>query len=123
MKKLLATFFSLGLVLSVNAADYTTTPTTSIFNATQTTTTTTQFPQDISATPADKQLNMKIRDNVSAGYLWNSYETIRLNTTDGNVTIDGTVDSLQDQQKLVDGVRKIDGVKNVTTNLNFTNAK
>lgn len=228
MKKLLAAIFSLGLIVSANAADFSTTPNTSIFNATTTpatatdqailedirgqvssgwftkgydrvsfqvnngavllqgsvptaddkvklerairgidgvrsltsqisvqngaapatttnktfnlntngssinsnrlmnttnTLTATQFPQDISATPADKLLNAKIRDNVSVGYLWNSYEDVRLNTSNGTVTLEGTVDSIDDQETLLDAIRNIDGVRNVTSKLNFTDSE
>ena len=76
-----------------------------------------KFAKDLFATPADEQLNKKIRDNVSRGWLWDSYQDVRLNTTNGAVSIEGTVDSLNDQQKLIDEIQKVEGVKSVKSNL------
>lgn len=79
------------------------------------------FAQDTFATPADEQLNKKIRDNVSIGWLWNSYKDTALNTNNGVVTIVGVVDSPSDQQKLVTELQKIEGVKAVKSNLRIKN--
>lgn len=79
------------------------------------------FSQDTFATPADEQLNKKIRDNVSIGWLWNSYKDTALNTNNGVVTIVGVVDSPSDQQKLVTELQKIEGVKAVKSNLRIKN--
>jgi osmotically-inducible protein OsmY len=79
------------------------------------------FPQDTAASPADDQLNKKIRDNVSRGWLWNSYKEVRLNTNNGNVSLEGTVKSPSDQQKLVDEVQKVEGVRAVKSNLHIKN--
>jgi osmotically-inducible protein OsmY len=76
-----------------------------------------QFPQDTYGTSADDQLNKKIRDHVSKGWLWNSYKEVTLNTSNGTVTLEGSVDSLSDQQKLMTEIQKIDGVKSVKSNL------
>lgn len=81
-----------------------------------------QFSQDKAATSADDQLNKKIRDNVSRGWLWNSYTDVFLNTANGTVTIEGTVDSMKDQQKLVNEIQKVDGVRNVRSNLTIKNS-
>ncbi len=54
---------------------------------------------------------------MSRGWLWDSYKDIRLNTTNGVVSIEGTVDSLNDQQKLIDEIQKVEGVKSVKSNL------
>lgn len=78
------------------------------------------FPQDTFKTPADQQLNFKIRDNVSTGYLWTSYKDVKLNTSNGAVVLEGTVDSPKDQDKLLDAIRSIDGVNAVTSQLTFT---
>lgn len=80
-----------------------------------------KFPQDTFKSPADQQLNMKIRDNVSDGFLWTSYKNVKLNTSNGTVTLEGTVDSIKDQQKLMDKIRGIDGVNAVVSNLTITN--
>jgi osmotically-inducible protein OsmY len=76
-----------------------------------------QYPQDIYATSADEQLNKKIRDNTSRGWLWNSYKNVVLNTSNGVVTLEGNVDSESDKQKLVNEIQKIEGVKSVKDSL------
>jgi osmotically-inducible protein OsmY len=80
-----------------------------------------QYPQDIYATSADEQLNKKIRDNTSRGWLWNSYKNVVLNTSNGVVTLEGNVDSASDKQKLVNEIQKIEGVKAVKDSLRVRN--
>lgn len=80
-----------------------------------------EFPKDRYATSSDDQLNKKIRDNVSRGWLWDSYKDVSLNTSNGVVTLEGTVDSVKDEQKLINEVQKIDGVRSVRSNLTIKN--
>jgi osmotically-inducible protein OsmY len=80
-----------------------------------------EFKQDTYATSEDDQLNKKIRDTTSRGWLWNSYQGVILNTTNGDVTLEGTVESNKDQQKLMKEIQKIDGVKTVKSNLRIKN--
>lgn len=80
-----------------------------------------QFPQDTYATPADEELNKKIRDSVSRGWLWNSYKDVTLQTSNGIVTLAGTVKNQDDQQKLVSEILKVEGVKSVKSNLTYKN--
>lgn len=75
------------------------------------------FPQDTYSSSQDEQLNMKIRDNVSTGWLWNSYTNISLNTTNGVVVLRGKVDDMKDQQTLMNEIQKIPGVKEVKSEL------
>jgi osmotically-inducible protein OsmY len=75
------------------------------------------FAQDTYATAADDQLNQKIRDKVSRGILWDSYKEVVLNTSNGTVTLEGFIDTVGDQQKLMTELQKIDGVKIVKSNL------
>lgn len=75
------------------------------------------YPQDTYSSPKDEQLNMKIRDNVSTGWLWNSYTNVSLNTTDGVVVLRGQVDDMKDQQTLMNEIQKIPGVKEVKSEL------
>ncbi len=77
--------------------------------------------QDRAASSADDQLNKKIRDNISGGWLWDSYKEISLNTNNGVVTLEGTVDSPSDQQKLLNEIQKVDGVRMVRSNLRINN--
>lgn len=80
-----------------------------------------KFSQDRAMSPADEQLNKKIRENISSGWLWTSYKDIGLNTSNGVVTLEGSVDSLKDQQKLINEIQKIDGVRSVKSNLRIQN--
>ena len=74
-----------------------------------------KYPQDRFASDADREINNKIRDKIS-GWFTNEYKNIALNTSNGNVSISGYVDSLDAQKKLTDEVRKIEGVKAVSNN-------
>jgi osmotically-inducible protein OsmY len=80
-----------------------------------------QFAQDSYASSADDQLNKKIRDNVSRGWLWNNYKEVSLNTSNGVVTLEGVVNNVSDQQKLMNEIQKIEGVKLVKSNLRIKN--
>lgn len=76
-----------------------------------------KYPQDTFGTSADEQLNKKIRDNVSNGWLWDSYKGVFLNTNNGTVTLEGNVKDERDQQKLMSEIQKVSGVKSVKSNL------
>lgn len=75
------------------------------------------FPQDRATTPFDNELNKKIRDKVSSGWLWNNHKGVTLNTNNGIVTLDGSIANRDEEKKLVDKISKIDGVKSVNSNL------
>ncbi|MCE5318928.1 MAG: BON domain-containing protein [Parachlamydia sp.] len=79
------------------------------------------YTQDTYATPADDQLNKKIRDKTSRGWLWNSYKEVILNTNNGSVTLTGMVDSAKDQQKLLKEIQKVEGVRSVQSRLTIKN--
>lgn len=75
-----------------------------------------RYAQDTYSSKADQQLNFKIRDKIS-GILWDSYKDVSLNTKDGTVVLEGRVESLKDQQELMNKIQKIEGVKSVKSNL------
>lgn len=79
------------------------------------------FSQDTFATSADEQLNKKIRDDVSRGWLWNDYEDVYLNTANGVVTLNGEVDDRDDETTLLKEIQKVEGVKSVKSNLRIDN--
>lgn len=81
-----------------------------------------EFTQDTYSLNTDDQLNKKIRDKVSRGWLWDSYKTVTLNTTNGVVTLEGNVSSLSDQQKLMTEIQKVEGVKQVKSDLKINDA-
>ncbi len=80
-----------------------------------------EFPQDRFATQKDDQLNRKIRDNISKGWLWDSHKDITLQTSNGIVTVLGNIDDAKAEEKLIGEIKKIEGVKSVISNLRIQN--
>lgn len=76
-----------------------------------------KFNQDTYSNQADEQLNNKIRDSISSGIIWDSYNNISLNTINGNVVLEGSIKNDKDQQTLMNKIQKIEGVKSVKSNL------
>lgn len=76
-----------------------------------------EFSQDTYKTPQDEQLNKKIREKVSEGWIRDSYKNVSLNTDNGLVTLEGSIKNMEDQNKLVNEIQKINGVKSVKANL------
>ncbi len=72
--------------------------------------------KDSYASPADQQLNMKIRDKIT-GWFWDSYPNVSLDTANGIVVLEGFVETPKDQQNLMTELRKIEGVKSIKSNL------
>ena len=75
-----------------------------------------QNTKDSYASPADQQLNMKIRDKIT-GWFWDSYPNVSLDTASGIVVLEGFVETPKDQQDLMTELRKIEGVKTIKSNL------
>lgn len=75
------------------------------------------FAKDIFSSPADEQLNKKIRDQISRGWNWDRYKSITLKTSNGIVILAGRVGTLDDRKKLANEIQNIEGVKVVTNNL------
>lgn len=71
-----------------------------------------KYPQDYAATESDRALNAKIRDKLS-GWFTNDYEGLSIRTTNGVVTITGTVDKVDDIQKINDKLKDINGITSV----------
>jgi hypothetical protein len=75
------------------------------------------YSQDYAATDQDKQLNTIVRDKLSSKFS-NSYDkTIVIKTSNGVVTVTGTVDKFEDIQKIGDLIKGIAGVKKVDNQL------
>lgn len=79
------------------------------------------FPQDRSASPADDQLNQRIRDKISRGWLWNNFTEISLNTSNGVVTLNGRLNNKDEERTLITDIQNIPGVRSVRSNLNINN--
>jgi len=75
------------------------------------------YPQDSAANYKDRQLNAKIRDELSSGWFSKGNETLVITTTNGVVVISGTVDKVEDMQKLNDQIKDMEGVRSVNSQL------
>ncbi|MGK5594467.1 MAG: BON domain-containing protein [Parachlamydiaceae bacterium] len=71
------------------------------------------YAQDIGTTDGDRQLNKKIREALGKGWFIDKYENIKLNTSNGVVTIQGFVATYDDHRKLNEEIRKMEGVRAV----------
>lgn len=80
-----------------------------------------EFPQDRYASPEDMRLNKAIRDEISRGWLWDSYKDISLNTVNGIVNVEGTVNNAKDEEKIIKKIQKIEGVRSVNSHLQVKN--
>ena len=72
-------------------------------------------PRDISTSNADKELNSKIREAGKKEGLWEKYPDVRLETSDGIVTLKGKTTA--DSQKLINSIQGMKGVKSVQSHL------
>lgn len=76
-----------------------------------------KYPKDRAATPADRDLQAKVRDKISGGWFGKENETIVLVTENGIVTISGTVDRVEDIDNYNKKIKEVDGVKEIRNNL------
>jgi len=83
--------------------------------------TATKYSKDFAATDSDKQINEKIRDKLSGGWFNKGYDNLVIRTTNGIVTVSGTVNKFDDIQKVSDEIKKVDGVKSVNNQLTVRN--
>lgn len=80
----------------------------------------TKFPNDKAMSDSDRVLNAQIRDKLD-GWFTREYLMIVLNTSNGVVTVSGTVDNYDDIQKITKAIQETNGVKNVTNRLTEKN--
>lgn len=73
-----------------------------------------KYPQDSAANAQDRQINAKIRDKLGNGYFTKGYEALIIRTNNGFVVISGTVDKVDDIQKINDQVKDVEGVRSVS---------
>lgn len=66
---------------------------------------------------SDQELGKKIHDALSSGWFSKGYKNVSFDVINGNVTLRGTVDTLENKNKVEDNVKKIDGVKQVNNQL------
>jgi osmotically-inducible protein OsmY len=66
---------------------------------------------------SDPQISKRINDAVGPGWLSKGYPNVTFEVNNGNVTLSGTVNSLDDKKKIEDSVRKIDGVRQINNQI------
>ena len=72
-----------------------------------------KYPYDYAATPADKQINEKIREKLKGGWFSKGYEGIVIRTTNGVVIIAGRVDKPEDIKKINESLKNVEGIRSI----------
>lgn len=67
--------------------------------------------------PTDQELVEKIRDSLRSGWFSKGYENVNFDVHFGNVTLSGTVDTLENKNKVDDAVKKINGVRQIVNQI------
>ncbi len=75
------------------------------------------FTQDTFKTNADEELNKRIRLEAGSNGLWNKFPDVALNSSNGYVTLEGSVENIDDREILLNEIQKVEGVKTVKSNL------
>ena len=70
----------------------------------------------------DQELERKIK-NALTSWFSKEYQDVSFNVNNGNVVLQGTVNSAEDKRKAEETVRKIDGVRSVNNQIVVTGAK
>lgn len=65
----------------------------------------------------DQEVSKKIRDTIGSGWFSKGYQDVTFDVRNGIVSLRGSVDTLEDKNKVEDSVRKIDGVKQVNSQI------
>lgn len=65
----------------------------------------------------DSQVSDKVKDVVAGGWFASGNRKVEFDVANGNVTLRGTVDSVDEKNKIEQDVRKIDGVRNVNNQI------
>lgn len=66
---------------------------------------------------SDQEISRKIQDTLSSGWFSRGFEGVSFDVNNGNVNLRGSVDTLENKNKVEDSVRKIDGVRQVNNQI------
>ena len=69
--------------------------------------------QDTAQSQSDADISKKVNDSIKPGMLSQGYPNVTSEVNNGIVTLNGTVKSIDEKNKLEDTIRKIDGVKQI----------
>lgn len=68
---------------------------------------------------SDQEITKQIRDTLSSGWFSSGYQGVSFDVNNGNVNLSGTVDSIDNKNKVENAVKKIDGVKQVNNQISI----
>lgn len=66
---------------------------------------------------SDQEIIKKIRNALSSGWFSKGFENVSFNVNNGNVNLTGSVDTLENKNKIEDSIGKIEGVRNVNNQI------
>ncbi len=66
---------------------------------------------------SDQDLNKKIQESLSSGWFSKGFQNVTSNVNNGIVDLKGSVDTIENKNKVEDSVKKIEGVKQVNNQI------
>jgi osmotically-inducible protein OsmY len=66
---------------------------------------------------SDQDINKKIHDAIGSGWFSKGFQNVTYDVNNGYVTLRGTVDTLENKNKVEESVKKIDGVRQVNNQI------
>lgn len=79
-----------------------------------------ESPSDNLVKGSDAEILQKAHDVLSAGWMSSGYPNVSYDVNNGNITLRGTVESMNDKAKIEDKIRKLDGVRQVNNQITVT---
>lgn len=68
---------------------------------------------------SDQEISRKIKDKLSSGWFSKGFQNVSFDVRNGYVYLKGSVETLDDKNKVEDSVKKIDGVKQVNNQISI----
>ncbi len=66
---------------------------------------------------SDQEIKRKIQEKLDSGWFSKGFQNVSFDVNNGNVTLRGSVDTLENKKKVEDSVRNIDGVRQVNNQI------
>lgn len=71
---------------------------------------------------ADQDIVKKIHDILSSGWFSKGFENVSFSVINGNVTLKGTIDTIENKNKIEDDITRINGVRQVNNQITIATA-